>query len=152
MGSVGRIFHGLCIVAPKPVEAMRVRFGSGNRAPVRPPQGQRQCDSSALCSIDRECMVQYSPKPQSKMDRLLDPLHQLIKTNTILAQRASLRTLDLLLLLPMDLTLSLSRGFHNAHILLYHDGTVPPVPRAINFRTGCKAAKKVTITSLFTLY
>ena len=97
-------------------------------------------------------MVQYSPKPQSKMDRLLDPLHQLIKTNTILAQRASLRTLDLLLLLPMDLTLSLSRGFHNAHILLYHDGTVPPVPRVINFRTGCKAAKKVTITSLFTLY
>ncbi|KAL5363191.1 hypothetical protein BJX96DRAFT_167274 [Aspergillus floccosus] len=142
MGSVGRIFHGLWIVAPKSVEAMRMRIIGGNRAPARSPQNQQQCDSSALCSRDLECSIaKTSPKSKSKVDRLLDPLHQLIKTNRVLAQRASLRTLDLLLLIPMDLTLSFSRGFHNAHILLYHDGTVPPVPRVINLRTGCKAAR-----------
>ncbi|RHZ61981.1 uncharacterized protein CDV56_101485 [Aspergillus thermomutatus] len=39
----------------------------------------------------------------------------------------------------MDLTLSLSRGFHNAP-LLYHDETVTPAPTVTNLWTGLQAA------------
>ncbi|KAJ5620027.1 UDP-glucose-sterol transferase [Penicillium lagena] len=43
------------------------------------------------------------------------------------------------LILPTDLTLSLSKGFHNAP-KLYNDTTVEPIPRVTGIRTGFRAA------------
>lgn len=53
--------------------------------------------------------------------------------------------LDWMIMLPGDITLSLSRGFHNAPEL-YHDRTVTTVPKVIGARSGFHAAKEVSAT------
>lgn len=52
---------------------------------------------------------------------------------------------DWAIMLPGDITLSLSRGFHNAP-KLYHDRTVTGFPKVIGTRSGFYAARKVHIT------
>lgn len=51
--------------------------------------------------------------------------------------------LDWVIMLPGDITLSLSRGFHNAPEL-YHDRTVTTVPKVIGTRSGFHAAREVS--------
>lgn len=51
--------------------------------------------------------------------------------------------LNFMLVLPTDLTLSLSKGFHNAP-KLYHDDTVKPIPKAMGIKSGFRAAGKVS--------
>lgn len=51
--------------------------------------------------------------------------------------------LDWVIMLPGDITLSLSRGFHNAPEL-YHDRTVTTVPKVIGARSGFHAAREVS--------
>ncbi|CAG8039355.1 unnamed protein product [Penicillium nalgiovense] len=57
-------------------------------------------------------------------------------TNTILR-----KALRLIVWFPTDLSLSISRGFHNAPIL-YHDPMVRPTPKVTHIRSGFKAAGK----------
>ena len=45
---------------------------------------------------------------------------------------------------PMDFTMGLARGFHNAP-KLYGDDTVRPQERVTDFQSGLKAAGKVSI-------
>lgn len=46
--------------------------------------------------------------------------------------------------LPTDLTLSMTKGFHNVP-KLYHDVTVQPSPRVTGFRSGLRAARTVCL-------
>ncbi|KAJ5544030.1 hypothetical protein N7513_003305 [Penicillium frequentans] len=67
------------------------------------------------------------------------------KRNTALTEirthgsRMSMKLLKTVIWLPTDLTLSLSKGFHNAP-KLYHDRMVKPSPTVIGFRSGVRAA------------
>lgn len=56
--------------------------------------------------------------------------------------RMSKKFLKTVIWLPTDLTLSLSKGFHNAP-KLYHDRMVKSTPKVIGFRSGLRAAGKV---------
>ncbi|GIJ88129.1 hypothetical protein Asppvi_007046 [Aspergillus pseudoviridinutans] len=49
--------------------------------------------------------------------------------------------LDFIVIPPMEISLTLSRGFHNAP-LVFHDNTVRDTPRVTGMRTGLKAAGK----------
>lgn len=51
--------------------------------------------------------------------------------------------LNFVLVLPTDLTLSLSKGFHNAP-KLYHDETLVSIPKVIGIKSGLRAAGKVS--------
>jgi len=50
---------------------------------------------------------------------------------------------------PMDFTLGIARGFHNAP-KLYGDDTVRPQEKVTDFQSGLKAAGKVSIRKLKT--
>lgn len=56
--------------------------------------------------------------------------------------RMSKKLINLLIWLPTDLSLSLSKGFHNAP-KLYHDQTVKATPKVIGVRSGFRAAGQV---------
>lgn len=57
--------------------------------------------------------------------------------------RMSMKLLKTVIWLPTDLTLSLSKGFHNAP-KLYHDQMVKATPKVIGFRSGARAAGTVS--------
>jgi hypothetical protein len=109
-------------------------------------------DSSSVNEID-------SDTPETSMDRRRSL--QLEKSPTMtcgskLAQqkkstvsevqyqsgRLSKKFLKTIIWLPTDLTLSLSKGFHNAPNL-YHDRMLKSTPKVIGFRSGLRAAGKV---------
>jgi hypothetical protein len=50
--------------------------------------------------------------------------------------------LDIIVIPPMAISLTLSRGFHNVP-LVFHDNTVRDLPRVTRMRSGLKAAGKV---------
>lgn len=56
--------------------------------------------------------------------------------------KMSKKFINLVIWLPTDITLSLSKGFHNAP-KLYHDRMVKSTPKVVGFRSGCRAAGKV---------
>ncbi|KAK6445695.1 hypothetical protein FP744_10001944 [Trichoderma asperellum] len=56
--------------------------------------------------------------------------------------------LNFVLVLPTDLALSLSRGFHNAP-RLYHDDTVHSIPKVIGIKSGFRAAGKEMYQGLY---
>lgn len=57
-------------------------------------------------------------------------------------RRMSMKLLKTVIWLPTDVTLSLSKGFHNAP-KLYNDRTVKATPTVIGFRSGVRAAGTV---------
>lgn len=59
-------------------------------------------------------------------------------------KRFGKRLLNWLITIPTDVTLSLSKGFHNAP-KLYHDRTVAETPTVMGVRSGFRAAGKVGI-------
>ncbi|KAF7183039.1 hypothetical protein CNMCM7691_002874 [Aspergillus felis] len=60
-------------------------------------------------------------------------------------ERLALRVLDIIVIPPMDISLTLSRGFHNVS-LVFHDNTVRDTPRVTGMRTGLKAAGTLSTT------
>jgi hypothetical protein len=52
---------------------------------------------------------------------------------------------------PMDFTLALAKGFHNAP-KLYGDGTVRPVEKVTDLKSGIRAAGKVSMKYRTSLY
>lgn len=76
------------------------------------------------------------------------------KPHTVLSEAANLggkmskKLVNLLIWLPTDVTLSLSKGFHNAP-KLYHDPMVKSTPKVHDVRSGFRAAGKVFAFSLF---
>lgn len=66
----------------------------------------------------------------------------------IAINRLAKRVLNGVILLPMDFTLSLSRGLHNAP-KLYHDRTVKGTRRVVGVRTGLKAAGEELVNGFY---
>ena len=62
-----------------------------------------------------------------------------LSNSMVAINRFAKRLLNGLILLPMDLTLNLSRGFHNAP-KLYHDRMVKTNRKVVGMRSGLKAA------------
>ncbi|KAF7167165.1 hypothetical protein CNMCM5623_000572 [Aspergillus felis] len=60
-------------------------------------------------------------------------------------EHLALRVLDIIVIPPMDISLTLSRGFHNVS-LVFHDNTVRDTPRVTGMRTGLKAAGTLSTT------
>lgn len=56
----------------------------------------------------------------------------------------AIKLLDLVLVLPADFALSLTKGFHNAP-KLYHDSTVREIPTVRSIRSGVRVAGTVFI-------
>jgi hypothetical protein len=54
--------------------------------------------------------------------------------------------LDIIVIPLMEISLTLSRGFHNVP-LVFHDDTVRDLPRVTEMRSGLKAAGKVWLVS-----
>ncbi|KAJ5999808.1 hypothetical protein N7481_000217 [Penicillium waksmanii] len=65
--------------------------------------------------------------------------HTLISEAVSQGSRMSKKLINLLIWLPTDLSLSLSKGFHNAP-KLYHDRMVKATPKVIGVRSGFRAA------------
>ena len=68
--------------------------------------------------------------------------HNRISEAASQGSRMSKKFINLVIWLPTDLTLSLSKGFHNAP-KLYHDPMVKSTPKVIGVRSGFKAAGQV---------
>lgn len=62
--------------------------------------------------------------------------------------RLGRRIFDLIVIPPMEITLTLTRGFHNAPRLL-HDDTIDRVPKVTGVRDGMKTAEKVGVDTSF---
>ena len=74
--------------------------------------------------------------------------HGIISATVVHTSRISKRVLKGIILFPMDLTLSLSKGFHNLP-KMYHDDTVEPIPKVVGVRSGFKAAGTVCLARNF---
>ncbi|KAJ5085215.1 hypothetical protein N7532_009986 [Penicillium argentinense] len=85
---------------------------------------------------------------QSMSDEAFEPKrHGVFSEAASQGSRMSKKLINLIIWLPTDLTLSLSKGFHNAP-KLYHDPMVRATPKVIGIRSGFRAAKKVKNTVL----
>lgn len=88
------------------------------------------------CDIDAEQEMQKLTKVHSRARRNL--VHTGDKT-----ARLAKRSLKFALVIPRDVSLSMSKGFHNLP-KLYHDTTVQKTPTVRGIRTGFGAAQKVS--------
>lgn len=75
-------------------------------------------------------------------DTDLPKRHNIITEAASQGSRMSKKLINLLIWLPTDLSLSLSKGFHNAP-KLYHDPMVKETPKVIGVRSGFRAAGQV---------
>jgi hypothetical protein len=75
-------------------------------------------------------------------------IHVVLAETGYHGKRLGKRLLNWAITVPTDVTLSLSKGFHNAP-KLYHDRTVAKTPTVMGVRSGFRAAGKVDTTSLF---
>lgn len=71
----------------------------------------------------------------------------MIAETEYIATRLSKKTAKAIISVPADLTLSLSKGFHNAP-KYYHDTTVRKLPRVDGVQSGLQAAGKVGVPFL----
>lgn len=89
-----------------------------------------------LSGQERPLMQQGAAKPARSKKVFIETGHY---TGMI-----AIKLLDLVLVLPADFTLSLTKGFHNAP-KLYHDSTVREIPTVRSIRSGFRAAGSVFI-------
>ena len=82
---------------------------------------------------------------QQTRDKSIDT-HELFTDARYHLARAGKHILDWVLLIPTDLTLSFSKGFHNAP-KLYHDPMVQETPTVRGVKGGLRAAGTVSLTT-----
>jgi hypothetical protein len=92
-------------------------------------------------STDRKSELR-SPSPPSKQTKKPFDPSTITLESAIGASKGISRVVGAGLKSPMDFTLGLARGFHNAP-KLYGDDTVRPQERVTDFQSGLKAAGKV---------
>ncbi|CAG8174951.1 unnamed protein product [Penicillium nalgiovense] len=89
-------------------------------------------------SVDRTCSLQLEMS-QSMSEITPSESHNIFSELVSHGGKMSRKLANLIIWLPTDLSLSLSKGFHNAP-KLYHDPMVHPAPKVIGVRSGFKAA------------
>lgn len=124
-----------------------------NTNPHKPPASNPNAD--AVSNSDTDSISTTSNSSQTTLGAELDLEQTLTRQQTAIEKRSSMHemlletsyhmtkvakhALDFAILLPHDLTLSLSKGFHNAP-KLYHDRTVKETPRVLGVKSGFRAA------------
>ncbi|PTB34733.1 uncharacterized protein TrAFT101_006377 [Trichoderma asperellum] len=74
-------------------------------------------------------------------DKVVSQAKDVLSETRYHAIKSAKYALNFVLVLPTNLTLSLSRGFHNAP-RLYHDDTVHSIPKVMEIKSGLRAAGK----------
>lgn len=92
--------------------------------------------------VERKCSLQ--PENLQTMSGGIEQVkrHSLFREAACKGNRMSKRFINIVLFLPTDLTLTLSKGFHNAP-KLYNDPMVKPRPKVHGVRSGFRAAATV---------
>lgn len=74
-----------------------------------------------------------------------------LSTTAAQSSRLAQGILDIIVIPPMEISLTLSKGFHNAP-LLFQDDTVRNIPRVTGVRSGLETAGTVRVSSDLELY
>ncbi|OQD79787.1 hypothetical protein PENANT_c044G03104 [Penicillium antarcticum] len=99
-------------------------------------------------SEDQE-MAQEDQNQQPFHDKIIrSRLYQAHSETAFFITTIFKKALRLVVWFPTDLSLSISRGFHNAP-MLYHDPMVRPTPKVTHIRSGFKAAGKELKNGLY---
>lgn len=92
--------------------------------------------------VDRRSSLQLELSQTMSSEIMPSKSHNVFTTLVMHGGKMSKRFINLVIWLPTDLSLSLSKGFHNAP-KLYHDPMMKATPKVINLRSGFRAAGKV---------
>ncbi|KAI9044678.1 putative UDP-glucose,sterol transferase [Aspergillus affinis] len=90
-------------------------------------------------SLGAELDLEQTLTRQQTATETRSSLHEMFLETSYHMTKIAKHALDFAILLPHDLTLSLSKGFHNAP-KLYHDRTVKETPRVLGVKSGFRAA------------
>lgn len=132
-----------------------------NREDSEPPQEEREESETASTEESTQEEEQGGATVESETEDQLQDLratgqekkqarepfakqYDRISDARISLNRFAKRLLSGVILLPMDFTLSLSRGFHNAP-KLYHDRMIRTTKKVIGIRSGFKVAGEVCL-------
>lgn len=101
---------------------------------------------SRVQSIERKRNLQLATaKPMSSsMAPSKPPKFIFLHEATLQGKKMSKKVAKVVIRLPADFSLGMTRGFHNAP-KIYHDSTVTENPQVVSLRTGFSAAGKVII-------
>lgn len=97
---------------------------------------------SSQSDVDRRRSLQLEKSETMSADIAPSKPHGAFGEIVHYGGRMSKKFVNLVIWLPTDLSLSLSKGFHNAP-KLYHDPMVQTTPKVIGVRSGFRAAGKV---------
>lgn len=152
MGAVGHVISGIAELPREVVDALS-RDESSTRSyfpfnrSIFLSRKQRNQDSSDGYIVDDP--LRACPQIREMMDRKLTGRSggesSFISMTAVRTNKIFKRFLDSIIVFPMDLTLSLSKGFHNAP-KLYHDDTVEASPKVVGVQNGFKTAGIVCCT------
>ncbi|KAI2785971.1 Sterol 3-beta-glucosyltransferase UGT80B1 [Penicillium oxalicum] len=102
------------------------------------------CDATRAepnLELERECSIKLQRTATMASVNTTSKSHNILYEIASLGGKMSLKFVNLLIWLPTDLTLSLSKGFHNAP-KLWHDPMVRSTPKVHDIQSGFKAAGK----------
>lgn len=103
---------------------------------------QRTDSEPSSEDLDRRRSLQLQQTRTMASELKPASFHNAFTEATRQGARLSKKLVNLVIWLPTDLTLSLSKGFHNAP-KLYHDPMVKKTPKVHNLRSGFRAAGQV---------
>lgn len=94
-------------------------------------------------TCDTECERSNARSKLRREKPYVSRFSQSLPTANAHTSRLAQGVLDLIVIPPMEITHTLSRGFHNLP-LLFHDDTVRDIPKVNGLRSGLQAAGKVS--------
>lgn len=104
--------------------------------------GDGQATEFSQAGLSRTRTLQLEKSETMAGDTIMPKRHNIISETASLGSKMSKKFINILIWLPTDLSLSLSKGFHNAP-KLYHDPMVKATPKVIGFRSGVRAGGQV---------
>ncbi|GLA28773.1 UDP-glucose,sterol transferase [Aspergillus phoenicis ATCC 13157] len=107
--------------------------------PSSPPISSSDTDTFDTTDDDMGAELDLERTVTRLRSREMSHTKEILAETSYHSARATKHILNWLLLLPTDLTLSLTKGFHNAP-KLYHDTLVEESPRVLGVRSGFRAA------------
>lgn len=110
--------------------------------PSSPPISSSDTDTFDTTDDDMGAELDLERTVTRLRSREMSHTKEILAETSYHSARATKHILNWLLLLPTDLTLSLTKGFHNAP-KLYHDTLVEESPRVLGVRSGFRAAGTV---------
>lgn len=126
-------------------------LASKSQSQLSPSSGSQSGPVESSTSTDRKSELRSPSTATKQTKKEFDP-SAITLESAIGASKGISRVVGAGIKSPMDFTLGLARGFHNAP-KLYGDDTVRPQERVTDFQSGLKAAGKVcSLLSSFLSY